>query len=53
MYKDGIPRTAEFGCYLGHRLVQKGRNCHEYGEVLQRVKDELDCRKTRCLSRAG
>lgn len=49
----GVPRTTELGRYLGHHLVQKGRNRYGYSEIIQKVKDKLDGWKSKCLSRAG
>lgn len=49
----GIPLKKKIERYLGHIIVQDGKNRERHKELLQRVHARFEGWKLNCLSRAG
>lgn len=53
IHRMGVPQATDLGKYLGHQILQHGRNNRANSHLLQRVRGHLEGWKTKCLSRAG
>lgn len=48
-----VPKTADLGRYLGHKLPHQGKASNVHVPLLQRIKAKLGGWKTKCLSSVG